>query len=75
MLPFRPYSGISPGNRSVAQSGSASALGAEGQRFESSHSDHPSLADASFGSASHPKLRQERREAGHSSHPVQLTRT
>ena len=39
-LPFRPYSGISPGNRSVAQSGSASALGAEGQRFESSHSDH-----------------------------------
>ena len=26
--------------RSVAQSGSASALGAEGQRFKSSHSDH-----------------------------------
>ena len=27
--------------RSVAQPGSASGLGPEGQRFESSHSDHP----------------------------------
>ena len=31
----------SANKRSVAQSGSASGLGPEGQRFESSHSDHP----------------------------------
>ena len=31
----------SANSRSVAQPGSASALGAEGQRFKSSHSDHP----------------------------------
>ena len=43
-LPFGHVSGISPAHRSVAQSGSASALGAEGRWFESSHSDHPALA-------------------------------
>ena len=40
--------GSSPGgstNRSVAQSGSASALGAGGQKFKSSHSDQFPLSD------------------------------
>ena len=38
-----------PNNRSVAQSGSASALGAEGPRFESLYSDHLMRVDRGKG--------------------------
>ena len=37
-----------PTNRSVAQPGSASALGAEGRKFESYHSDQSSISNQSF---------------------------